>query len=143
MNILHLHPEDYQTTRWSGGTTTQLFLYPQQGSYTVRDFRFRISSATVEQLDSDFTPLSGIERWITPVEGSFLLTHPDASPKQMGPLSAPYRFWGQQPTHCHGKARDFNLMLQDCKGNMEICRGNASVRPGFNGFYPIEDSFFK
>ena len=142
MNIAHLTAADFCTSTWSGGTTTELYLYPETGSYAARDFRFRISSATVDLEESDFTPLPGVERYITPLSGSFVLTHPDMPPVEMPPLAPPYRFSGQISTHCVGKATDFNLMLKGCNGHMTLCRHTAPIRPGFNGFYAVEDTIF-
>lgn len=142
MKISHLSAADFRTSTWSGGTTTELYLYPENGSYAARDFRFRISSATVDLEESDFTVLPGVERYITPLAGSFVLTHPGASPAMLPPLAAPYRFWGDVPTHCVGGATDFNLMLKDCTGVMTLHRNTAPIRPGFNGFYAVENAVF-
>lgn len=142
MNIRHLTARDFRTSAWSGGTTTELFLFPEDGSYAQRNFRVRISSATVELEESDFTPLPSVERYITPLEGGFTLTHPGASPVVLTALAAPYRFSGQISTHCVGKATDFNLMLKDCDGRMELHREIAPLRPGFNGLYAIADGIF-
>ncbi len=138
MKILHLTPADYKTSAWSGGTTTELFIYPEGASYASREFQFRISSAVVALEESDFTPLAGVERYITPLSGSFRLTHPAGESVVMGPLAAPYRFSGELPTHCVGKATDFNLMLKGCQGEMTVCTGRAPVKPGFNSFYATE-----
>lgn len=143
MKILHLRPEDFKTTRWSGGTTTELFLYPPSGSYAARDFRFRISSATVDMPESDFTPLPGVERYITPLDGGFVLTHPDTAPVYRSALDAPYRFSGATPTRCVGRATDFNLMLRGCDGKMEICDGNLTLETGFTGLYPTRDAHLR
>ena len=43
MKIRHLTAGDFRTSTWSGGTTTELFLYPENGSYAQREFLFRIS----------------------------------------------------------------------------------------------------
>lgn len=142
MIIRHLTAADFRTSTWSGGTTTELYLYPENGSYAARDFLFRISSATVDLEESDFTALPGVERYITPLSGSFTLTHPGASPVELPPLAAPYRFPGDIATHCVGKATDFNLMLKGCQGVMELHRCSAPIRPGFNGFYAAEDAVF-
>lgn len=142
MNIRHLTARDFRASAWSGGTTTELFLYPQDGSYAARNFQLRISSATVELEESDFTELPGVERYITPLEGSFTLTHPGMEPVVLGPLAVPYRFSGEIPTHCVGKATDFNLMLKGCRGNMQLHWDFAPVLPGFNGFYATEDGIF-
>lgn len=143
MKIIHLHREDFKTTLWSGGRTTELFLSPPEGDYGKRDFLFRISSATVELEESDFTALDGVERYITPLDGSFVLSHPDSAPVALAPLSQPYGFSGGIPTHCIGKATDFNLMLKGCQGKMELWQDSAPVRIGFNSYYPTEDAVFK
>lgn len=139
MNIIHLHRSDFRTSAWSGGTTTELYLYPEDGSYARRDFRLRISSATVELPESDFTLLPDVERYITPLEGGFTLIHPGQSPVTLAPLAAPYRFSGQTETHCIGRARDFNLMLKGCSGSMELREGTARISPGFFSLYPLCD----
>ena len=48
--------DDYVTTNWSGGTTTQLAIAPEGAVYGDRNFLWRLSSATVELDHSDFTP---------------------------------------------------------------------------------------
>lgn len=142
MKILHLHPADFATARWAGGTTTELFLYPEGGSYAARDFVLRISSATVELEESDFTALPGVERYITPLVGGFTLTHPGLPPVSLRPADPPYRFSGAIPTHCLGRATDFNLMLRGCAGEMRRCEGSARLLPGLNALYPLEDTVF-
>lgn len=142
MKILHLRAKDFKTSVWSGGTTTQLYLHPETGSYADRNFQFRISSATVDLEESEFTLLPGVVRFITPLDGSFVLTHPGVPPVKMAALAAPYRFSGEVPTHCVGKATDLNLMLNGCRGNMELRQNSASIAPGFNGFYPTQDTVF-
>ncbi len=142
MRILHLTQKDYKTSIWSGGTTTELFIWPEGADYARREFAFRISSAVVELAESDFTLLPGVERWITPLQGGFTLTHPGKHSVVMGPLSQPYRFSGEEPTHCVGRATDFNLMLKGVSGQMTISRGKTAVLPGFNCFYALKDGVF-
>jgi environmental stress-induced protein Ves len=139
MRILHLTEKDYKTSAWSGGTTTELFIWPEGADYGKREFSFRISSATVDLEDSDFTPLAGVTRYITPLTGGFTLTHPGKAAVVMGPVDAPYRFSGEEATHCVGRATDFNLMLKGLEGEMTICCGRAAIRPGFNSFYALEE----
>ena len=142
MALLHLTKSDYIISQWSGGTTTQLAIAPEGAIYADRDFLWRISSATVDLEESDFTPLAGVERIITPLAGHFTLEHPDGTKVEMGPLSAPYRFGGEIPTHCIGTVTDFNLMLKGVEGIMELHRGAAPIRPGFNSFYAPQDGIF-
>ena len=135
MDIRHLTGKDYKVSQWSGGTTTEVFIWPEDADYATRQFRLRISSATVELADSDFTALPGVMRYIVPLSGSFTLTHPEKTPVTLRPLDTPYYFSGQTPTHCAGKATDFNLMLKGVEGNMEICRETAQILPGVTCLY--------
>ncbi len=142
MNILHLTEKDYKTSAWSGGTTTEVFIWPEGASYAAREFAFRISSARVDLPESDFTPLPGVTRYITPLSGGFTLTHKTGDPIVLGPLAAPYRFAGGIDTHCVGTATDFNLMLKGEEGEMTLVQGAAPIKPGFNGFYALEAGRF-
>lgn len=140
MKIRHLTVKDYKVSQWSGGTTTEVFIWPEGASYATREFSVRISSATVDLEESDFTPLPGVERYIVPLQGGFTLTHPGKSPVVMAPLDAPYGFSGGIDTHCVGKATDFNLMLKGVDGVMEICRDSIALQPGLSCLYAPEDS---
>lgn len=135
MQILHLDSQAYTVSQWSGGTTTEVFIWPEGANYATREFQVRISSATVELEESDFTALPGVTRYIVPLQGGFILTHPGQSPVVMGPLTEPYRFSGEIATHCVGRATDFNLMLKGKEGMMDICRDHAPIQPGITCLY--------
>ena len=45
--MIHLRREDYVTSRWSGGSTTQIAIAPEGALYADRSFLWRLSSATV------------------------------------------------------------------------------------------------
>lgn len=139
MKILHWKQEHFVTSRWSGGTTTELLIWPQGADYSRREFTVRISSAAVELAESDFTPLEGVVRYITPLAGGFTLTHPGKAPIVMAPLDKPYRFSGEEATHCVGTATDFNLMLKGAEGEMTLGSGNFPIRPGLNAFFAPEN----
>lgn len=142
MEILHLKQGDFVTSRWSGGTTTELLIWPRGSDYSRRAFSVRISSAAVELEESDFTALEGVLRYITPLSGSFTLTHPGKEPIVMGALAEPYRFSGEEATHCVGKATDFNLMLKGVEGRMCRCSGIAPICPGLNAFFAPGDRVY-
>lgn len=140
MRILHLTEQDYKVGLWSGGSTTELFIWPEGADYARREFTLRVSSARVDLEESDFTPLQGVTRYITPLSGGFTLTHPGVSPVVMGPMAEPYRFSGEIQTHCVGKATDFNLMLKGVEGEMALCQDTWQLRPGFNCLYAVADT---
>ena len=121
--IQKLSPTDYAVSSWSGGTTTQLAIWPPEARYADRDFLWRISSATVDLEESDFTPLPDYDRLIATLEGDIVLTHNGGEPIPLRPLEV-HAFSGAAATHSRGRCRDFNLMLRRGKvrGTMEALR---------------------
>lgn len=130
--------EQYKVSNWSGGTTTEIYLAPQDGSYAERRFDFRISSATVDSEESDFTPLANVKRYLTILEGEMDLTFRETENRKVN--LKPYEvveFSGDVPTHSVGRAKDFNLMLKGCEGVMETFSGG-----GFSLEVPINTQVF-
>lgn len=81
MTVSVISRKDAVSTTWSGGTTTEFYLFPRDGSYKERRFDLRISSATVDLEASDFTLLPDYQRIITPLEGGFTLTYKETGEK--------------------------------------------------------------
>ena len=104
-------PADYETAAWSGGTTTQLLIAPEGANYAARDFLWRVSSATVELGESDFTPLPDYERLIATLRGEITLTHNGGAPLRLHPFEV-HAFSGSERTHSSGRCTDFNLILR-------------------------------
>ena len=120
MKIKHLTPKDYQVANWSGGKTTQLYIYPEEALYSKRNFLFRLSSATVEDEYSTFTKLEKVERELILLEGEMRLVHKGRGEKQLRPYDKD-RFSGEWETVSYGKATDFNLMIKTpMKGEMHM-----------------------
>ena len=119
MNMTLLHPEDYITTAWSGGTTTQLAIAPHGAVYADRSFLWRLSSATVDLEESDFTALPDYHRWISTLHGDMTLTHNGGEQTVLHPYDV-HEFDGGDDTHSWGKCKDFNLMLRKGKTDGSI-----------------------
>ena len=109
-HITKLTEENFSTSNWSGGTTTQFYIYPENSSYSKRNFIVRISSATVALEESNFTKLDGIHRFLTPLDNGLKLSHDGKIVTNLNPFEI-YEFDGGLNTTSFGKARDFNLML--------------------------------
>ena len=107
--------EDFKTTKWSGGSTTELYIHPSTAAYAARNFSFRISSATVEIEDSDFTMLPGVSRQLMVLKGSIKLSHKNHHEIQLNKREIDC-FDGNWETSAVGTCVDFNLMT---KGNTE------------------------
>ena len=132
MKLTLLTPADYVTTRWSGGTTTQLAIAPAGAVYAERDFLWRVSSATVELDESDFTPLPDYRRFISTVRGDMSLSHGGGAELTLHPGDV-HEFDGGEDTHSRGRCTDFNLMLRKGKadGTMRALRlsGKRELTP--------------
>lgn len=111
MKVRILRAADYPVSRWAGGTTAQIYLYPEDGDYGRRDFIFRLSSAVIQCPQSDFTPLPGVERHIMMLEGTARLVYQGHGEKTLAPYEAE-TFDGGWRTTSFGQGTDFNLMLR-------------------------------
>ncbi|MEW9097279.1 MAG: HutD family protein [Clostridiaceae bacterium] len=110
--------EDQKTSSWSGGTTTQLAIYPPSSNYGNLDFKWRLSSAKVEVEESTFTNLPGIWRHIMVIEGELKLNHEGHHNINLKPFEKD-SFSGDWTTKSYGKVTDFNLMLnKGCSGDI-------------------------
>lgn len=123
VTIRRIAPAEYAAARWSGGTTTQLAIFPAGALYADRDFLWRVSSATVESEASDFTPLPDYERFLSTLRGSVRVSHDGGAPLELTPGSI-HRFDGGARTRSEGVCTDFNLMLRKgrCAGQMYCLR---------------------
>lgn len=122
-----LTKNQYVTTRWSGGTTTQLAIAPEGAAYADREFLWRLSSAQVELDHSDFTPLPDYNRLISVLEGELDMKIGAGKRAPLPPFTI-RAFDGGAPVESWGRCTDFNLMLR--KG---ACQGMAQsliLEPG-------------
>lgn len=116
MRLQKITKEMQKKTLWASGESTEIFLYPEYGDYGKRDFTWRVSTATVTDETSNFTALSGIKRWIMPLNAQMKLKHSNNLRSifeiTLKPFQ-PHGFRGDWDTACFGKATDFNLMFKD------------------------------
>jgi uncharacterized protein len=121
-----IRKRELTTSQWSGGSTTQLYIYPKAADYQKLDFDFRLSSARVEVEASTFTKLAGISRWIMILEGETILTHQQRDTIHLKKFDIDY-FEGNWDTTSRGKVIDYNLMLNQ---NQEGHLSHLSLKKG-------------
>lgn len=126
MGMIRILPDrEFKTTTWSGGTTTELFIWPEGSSYGERRFSVRISTALVELESSVFTRLEGVERFLTPLCPGFLLTvNGEKKELRRGEVLC---FSGEDEVLCEGAGRDLNLMLKAASGDMRVVKGDFTI----------------
>ncbi len=109
---------EQNTTIWSGGTTTQIAIYPSNAEYSKRNFIWRLSSAKVDLAQSTFTSLPGISRVLMVIDGVLKLEHEGHHSAYLKPFEQDH-FCGDWITKSVGKVNDFNLMMsQECQGKL-------------------------
>jgi len=119
MEIRLIKAASFISNNWGGGSTTELFCFPETESYAQRNFDFRLSTATVEVETSSFTPLKGVDRTLMVLEGTMTLTHENHHSKLLHKFEID-RFDGGWKTTSQGKCSDFNLMTRGgLKGDVQ------------------------
>lgn len=119
-NLLHIREEDKKTSEWSGGSTTEFYIYPPTATYRDRNFLFRLSSATVNEETSVFTFLPEYNRILLVLKGKLRLVHEIQEGAQLKlhhesnlmPLEQD-SFEGGYHTVSYGTCVDFNLMTAE------------------------------
>lgn len=106
--------ENYSTSNWTGGRTKELAIFPEESKYLDRNFIWRLSSATVETEESDFSKLPDYDRVLMVLEGEVVLSYEGQRVARLKELEQD-RFDGAWKTKSFGKITDFNLMVR--KGN--------------------------
>lgn len=101
----------YKTTKWSGGQTQEIYIFPGNSSYHSKDFEFRISTATVSKAGAPFTPLLGYHRILMPLRKPMRLEVNDRIVKV--PPFKTYYFSGSDHVDSLEKNIDLNIMVND------------------------------
>ncbi|MDD3722604.1 MAG: HutD family protein [Lutibacter sp.] len=131
MKIDILKAADFKTTKWSGGSTTELYIYPPEANYKNRNFNFRISSATVEIEKSNFTHLPDVSRQLMILSGSIKVSHKNHYEIQLNKTEID-SFDGSWETSAVGTCVDFNLMTKGkTQGKISSITVSANKKENF------------
>ena len=112
-NVTLLKSNDFQVSDWSGGKTKQLYLSPSTGDYGQREFDYRLSTATVELAESQFSDLSGFHRILMSLDHTLHLHNASRQEETVLAPFTPYVFEGSDSITSRGTCTDFNLIYSD------------------------------
>ena len=112
-NVTLLRVNDFQVSDWSGGKTKQLYLSPPTGHYSKREFDYRLSTATVELAESQFSDLSGFHRILMSLDHTLHLHNASRQEETVLAPFTPYFFEGSDSITSRGTCTDFNLIYSD------------------------------
>ncbi len=133
--IVRISKENFVVTEWSGGSTTQLFIFPEGSDLAKRDFIWRISSATFTSTTSRFSDFSAYQRYLLPLKGELYLKHCDKYDTTLKPYDVEY-FMGSWITDSTNSldCRDFNLIVRkDVHCNLVVAKNPCFYIPKRNG----------
>ena len=114
--------EDFITTKWAGGETTQLAIYPEDAIFSEKDFLWRISSASFTTMESKFSDFTGYQRYILPLEGKLNLYHEGLYDRELDKYQVDY-FDGSWNTSSENTidCLDYNFIVKSGNlGKMQI-----------------------
>lgn len=123
--IIHPH-HPAKTINWASGTSTELFIYPSDGNFQTRQFAFRISTATVEADETNFSDFTGLTRTLMVLRGRLTLIHEGHYEKVLEPFHQD-TFDGGWKTRSKGQVQDFNVMCNS------TCKAKVTHRPSRQG----------
>ena len=112
-NVTLLRANDFQVSDWSGGKTKQLYLSPPTGHSGKREFDYRLSTATVELAESQFSDLSGFHRILMSLDHTLHLHNASRQEETVLAPFTPYFFEGSDSITSRGTCTDFNLIYSD------------------------------
>lgn len=125
MNILLYKEKDNIISRWPGGITRQLAIFPEDRAFANRDFAWRLSTAEVEKEETEFTHFPLYDRILMVLEGEVILSFEGERVSRLRRLEQD-RFGGEVKTRSFGLIRDFNLIYR--KGGDAYLEAQELVR---------------
>lgn len=135
MSIQIFSKKDFVINKWSGGQTTQFFIYPTDSKLENRNFIFRVSSATFTTTSSVFSDFSGYQRYILAMNGRLSVSHEglysrDLAPYEVEYFNGDYNISSTNSLDC----RDFNLIVKkDMQCNLVVAKEKYDYIPKKNG----------
>lgn len=137
MEEIIINKEDFIRTKWSGGETSQLYIYPEDSEFYKKDFLFRISSATFTGTESRFSDFSNYYRYLLPLEGRLSVDHKNLYKRSLS-LLEPEFFDGGWETYSENSldCRDYNFIFsKKARGDLKIIKTREKMTLKVNGIY--------
>lgn len=143
-----IRKNEQQTEEWSGGTTTELAIYPEEANFHKRNFDWRLSTATVDTEQSSFTPFPGVWRFTMVLRGELSLLIEGQSALLLKSLEQA-SYSGDLETTSIGKAKNFNLMVtKGCDAKLHAfhlqkkVQNDYAIAPEKSEFRSFTEAFY-
>lgn len=100
--------------KWQGGSTRQLFVYPEGKTIIEEDCDFEITSSTMDFTHTEYNIFKGCDRLLMIIDGETTLSHHDGKSVNLKKYQH-YSFSGEIKTYSHGMGIDYEIIYK--KGN--------------------------
>lgn len=110
MKITKIAKADLMANEWDGGKTYEYFIYPPQTNYAERNFLFRISSASIDKVPSQFTRFENYKRYLVMLDNSLEIIRNGSTERYE--KHELFTFDSNDTITSSSVGNDFNLMVQ-------------------------------
>ena len=142
MKITILHKSDVVASEWDGGKTYEYFIYPPESNYSERNFLFRISSASIDKVPSQFTRFENYQRYLVMLDNSLeLVRNGNTERYEKHEL---FTFDSNDAIVSSSLGTDFNLMVCNkySRTKLEVSKGNLKTSQQFILCFALTDMIF-
>ncbi|MGL4382442.1 MAG: HutD family protein [Bacilli bacterium] len=123
MNVKVIKSDKLVGLTWRGGKSYQYYIYPQNKLYEDHDFIFRISCATIELEQSNFTQFKGYTRYLVMLDNrlNVLINNEEIMVKKYEPII----FNSNDEVVSFSQGSDLNIFIREDikKHNLLISNG--------------------
>lgn len=139
MKITILHKADVVASEWDGGKTYEYFIYPPESNYSERNFLFRISSASIDKVPSQFTRFENYQRYLVMLDNSLeLVRNGNTERYEKHEL---FTFDSNDAIVSSSLGTDFNIMVAKAVEETVSVKteGSYQFNNDFLGMFALED----
>ena len=116
--MIKISKQNIQPNQWDGGLTYEYFIYPVDSNYGSRNFDFRISSATIEKVPSNFTQFQDYFRYLVMLDNSLCIFRNNCNEEYV--KHEIFKFDSSEKIVSNSLGNDFNLMISNRIQNHEL-----------------------
>lgn len=127
--------QDLRPSVWDGGETFEYFIFPEGAEYSKRNFLFRISSASIKKIPSDFTRFENFKRYLVMLDNRLEIVRNGKS--ETYAEDEVFEFDSNDKIVSASPGNDFNLMVSKTIGysSVLLTRSTGEIKNEFVGCF--------
>ncbi|MBW7869917.1 MAG: HutD family protein [Flavobacteriia bacterium] len=131
MEFKIIKKQDLRPSVWDGGETFEYFIFPKESEYSKRNFLFRISSASIKKIPSDFTRFENFRRYLVMLDNQLEIVR-NGKPETYTEDEV-FEFDSNDKIVSASPGNDFNLMVSKAVGysSVLLTRSTGEIKNEF------------